>query len=572
MPTQRPFIDMHTHLFTARYLPLHPIFHSFGVPKLLARGLASLANAITGISDLGRPDDEGPLEEKMVLALMARDPDAVLDAMSRRTRRLIRRYQRHADAATGEHARLQEALSGLDDLAEATGYESGGEPVSTLLLRNEMPPASVFGGDQDAPDPLDTLLTEAFRQAGDAATGEDFLHEAAHLHLALNPASAEGAIKRFFGLDDNQVQRLSQILLFVAVMALSERARYKVLQIDYARGKPTDGYDASHYVALLMDMYEAYAERYGRNFKAPHFGFKEQMTRMGQLARGTDGRLISFGAVDPFRSGDWRSYVQHGLENGAKGFKIYPPLGFRPIDDPDTATPVNAAAEPEYRDWAGCASPSAHAQRAMSEILPYFARNNLRMFTHCTPVGFQVEAGFGVFSDPWFWRKAMQDYGAEDLWLFLGHGGGTTVVDWYGWAAATDEEFEKSFAYRAIKLAEEFDNVYLGLGYIFEILADDDGHGHGREPSPHQRFTARLAKCLTEDKPPSAKYHFREKVCYGTDWSMPSAIGRTRQYLTAFYDFFDRLDMDAAIREEVAARFFEGNALRYLGLPPRAGL
>ena len=31
MPTQHNFIDMHIHLFTARYLPLHGIFRSYGL-------------------------------------------------------------------------------------------------------------------------------------------------------------------------------------------------------------------------------------------------------------------------------------------------------------------------------------------------------------------------------------------------------------------------------------------------------------------------------------------------------------------------------------------------------------
>lgn len=577
MPKQRPFIDMHTHLFTARYLPLHAIFFAFGVPNLLARGLAALANAITGVSDLGSPDDEDPLEEKMVQALMARDAEAVMDAMSRRARLLIRRYQRHAETSPEDHTRLEEALSGLDDLGEATDYDNSTfGPVSTQLLHKDVREFSVFGGDESGPDVLDQLLTDAFRQAGDAVAGEDFLHDAAHLHLDLAPTPEEGAMKRLFGLDDSQIKGLSQVLIFVAVMVLSEKARYKVLQIDYNRGKPADGYDASHYVGLLMDMYESYAERHGRNFKRPHFEFKEQMTRMGQLAQSTDGRLISFGAVDPFRSNDWKSYVQHGLKHGAKGFKIYPPLGFRPVDDLSEPTPVNDDAEGAYHTWAGRNAPSAHAQRAMSEILPYFARNDLRMFTHCTPIGFQVETGFGVFTDPWLWRRAMEEYNAEDLWLFLGHGGGTTKVDWFGWAAATDEEFEKTFAYRAVKLVEEFDNVYLGLGYIFEILGDEVsahiGNGHTHEPSPSQLFVARLAKCLIDDKPASAKHHFRDKVCYGTDWSMPRAIGRTRRYLNSFYDFFDHLDLDEVTREEVAHKFFEGNARRYLGLPPRVGM
>lgn len=570
MPKQRPFIDMHIHLFNARYLPLAQILHAFGVPKLLAKGLEKVAIAITGVSDLGVPDDEDPLEDGLVKALMARDTEALMDATSRRMRFWIRRYQRQVERSPEDHARFSTALSGIDALAEATGHDkSKGGPISTQILSVEMRKASVFGDKDIGIDVLDQLFLDAFASAGEAVEGEDFLHDAAHLHLEMDPSSEDGAMKSLFGIDDSQLKNLSQVLIFIAVMALSERARFRVLEIDYNRGKPENGYDATHYVGLLMDMYEAYAERHGRDFDLPHFEFKHQLTRMGQLARHTDGKLISFGAVDPFRSGDWKSYIRHGLENGAKGFKIYPPLGFRAIDDPAIHTPINTseAVDQAYRDKAVQPAPSEHAQQAMSEILPFFARNDLRLFTHCTPIGFEVETGFGVYSDPGVWRRAMDTYNAQNLWLFLGHGGGTTKVDWFGWAAATDAEFEQSFAYRAIQMVEDYDNVYMGLGYIFEILHEDHGHA-GMQ---HDRFVARLEQQLTKDKPAGAKYHFRDKVCYGTDWSMPRAIGRTRQYLNAFYDFFDHLDVHESTREIWAQKFFDGNARRYLGLPSLAG-
>ncbi|AXS39745.1 hypothetical protein D1F64_06375 [Breoghania sp. L-A4] len=544
---------MHTHLFTARYLPLHGVLRSFGVPNLLARGLARIAFSITGVSDFGAADDEN--QDDLVEALLGRDADKLMRVTTGRTRTLIRRYQSFAERSPDEEEALQEALGGIDDIATELG-EAGIDrpPMSSRILHVEpLAEKSVFGDDVDIPDELDSLLARSFSVAGQRVSGSPFFHEAVHLHLDedFDPGTDRGL--KAAGLSPTQVRGLRQVLLFIGVMALSERNRYRVLEKDYAKGKPADGVDATHYVGVLMDMQEAYAELWGRNLKRPHFDFKTQMRRMNALAQETDGKLISYGAVDPFRSKDWKSYVEHGVAHGAKGFKIYCPLGYRPIDDRSYVTPVGPGAPPVYADRAEEAAPAPHAQAAMAEILPYFAQRGLRMFTHCTPVGFSAKEGYGIYADPELWRRAMERYAARDLWLFLGHGGGATEIDWYGWAAASDEDFEKSFAYRVIQLAQDYDNVYLGLGYILDVL----------DPNRRCRVFDRLKHYLTAPKPDGARRHFKEKVCYGTDWSMPQAIGRTRAYLNAFYEFFD----DEEIRDWAPA-FFEGNAKKYLGLAP----
>ena len=52
MAVQR--IDIHTHVFNVRYLPIEGIIRSRGVPEFVARGLAKLLNGTTG------DDIEGP--------------------------------------------------------------------------------------------------------------------------------------------------------------------------------------------------------------------------------------------------------------------------------------------------------------------------------------------------------------------------------------------------------------------------------------------------------------------------------------------------------------------------------
>lgn len=553
MPTQYPFIDMHTHLFTARYLPLHGILRSFGVQNLLARGLARIAFSITGVSDFDSADEDS--QDDLVEALLGRNADKLMQTTTWRTRALIRRYQNYSERSPDEEQRLQEALGGLDDISLGLGNFAVDERPASSRILHDAPLAeeSAFGDGLEKPDELDMLLAQGFSAAGENVSGSSFFHDATHLHLEedFDPGTDIGM--KAAGLSTTQVKGLRQVLLFVGVLALSERNRYRVLEKDYAKGKPADGFNATHYVGVLMDMQEAYAELWGRNLTRPHFDFKKQMRLMKALSEETNGKLISFGAVDPFRSSDWKSYVEHGVAHGANGFKIYCPLGYRPVDDPDYVTPVGPDAPSIYEKRAVNRAPAPHAQKAMKEIVPYFATHNLRMFTHCTPIGFAAKEGYGVYADPELWRRAMEHHDAQNLWLFLGHGGGSTEIDWYGWAADSDEDFEKSFAARVIQLAQDYDNVYLGLGYILDVL----------HPERRDRVFDRLMTLISAPKPAGALYHFRDKVCFGTDWSMPQAIGRARSYLNAFYEFFD----DDEIREYASA-FFEGNARRYLGLAP----
>ncbi|MEJ2002422.1 MAG: hypothetical protein P8X77_13720, partial [Maritimibacter sp.] len=60
MTNQVPFIDIHTHLFNGRYMPLHGILRSWGVPRLAARALATILVPLVGKSrfEHGREIDD----------------------------------------------------------------------------------------------------------------------------------------------------------------------------------------------------------------------------------------------------------------------------------------------------------------------------------------------------------------------------------------------------------------------------------------------------------------------------------------------------------------------------------
>ncbi|NOE36105.1 MULTISPECIES: hypothetical protein [unclassified Ruegeria] len=556
MHKKHNFIDMHTHLFTARYLPLHSIFHSFGIPYFLAGGMTILAVSVTRISDFEQSPESEPDQNDLINALLDRDVDQIMWAIAYPIRMKIREYQKIEKPDYRDWKEIEHLLRALDDIDHDIGFsEQNNAPISVQIINGEaLSKKSVFGDDATMPDLLDQFLAAAFDVAGQHAADSEFFHEAEHLHVDEPYKSDSDAGFRAIGIPGEQIGNIFQLLEFIAIMTLSERNRYKALKEDFKKDGVKDDLQARLYVGILVDMRRAFdklQEWWMPGFLPPHFDFTEQMERMQSLARENVNELITFGAVDPFRGRNWKQIVDSGVRMGINGYKIYPPLGIRPIDVHGNPTPVARGRKfSEYRKKAKNPAPYPIVQTAMEEIIRHFSRNNLRMFAHCNPMGFQVETGYGVYSDPEIWRRAMEDYNAQGLWLFLAHGGGATEIDWMGWAAE-DNVFDRTFAFRAIKLVEDYDNVYLGLGHILGIL----------DARYQRKIFRRIKSTLKAKKPAGAKHHFGKKVCFGTDWAMPMMVGRTREYLNAFYKLFDDPDISC-----YADDFFEGNAKRFLDI------
>lgn len=570
---QHPFIDMHTHLFTARYLPLQGVFMGFTKGHLprLCRGLAKVINRITAESDFGAPQESEALQEELAEAILTRDADAMMRLVSQPMREVLSAIPDGRFALAERSASEQEMVSALDDLmADLRDNPSGDTgPDGLRELGIARPSAdSLFSNPALPPEELDELIRDAFVALGEALEEADFLHSVAHLHL--DGPFAEGSDRGLeaLSLDGSQLGSLRQTLLFIVVMAMSERTRFSLLERDYAKGKPDDGHDAEHYVGVLMDMQGPYDSYFAdQDLLPPAVLFDAQVRRMSALSAETGGQLISFSAVDPFRP-NWKDYVTQAVQDGAQGFKLYCPLGVRPIDGTGTVTPVTSGRSwriwwknRHYRRAADRTVPDQTAQGRMGAILKHFADNGLRMYTHCTPIGFQVETGYGIFGDPQLWGEAMEAHGAQDLWLFLGHAGGATHVDGGGWAIPEDPFddpdatfFAQTFAGRAIRLAEQAQNVYLGSAF-FEVL-DHDEHGHDQL----NLIQRRMKRILTNARR-GARQHVSTRLCFGTDWSMPMAIGRTRELLNSYYAFFNDDDLRG-----FAPLFFRENARRYLGL------
>lgn len=562
MPRQIPFIDIHTHLFNGRYLPLHGILRSWGVPRLTAWALSVLLVPLVGKSRFasgGRTDaDQTDILDALAEGRINRSYGSLLERLGKK---LLSTAKTAADERSDRETleEMTEALSALyaqfvDKEQKFKLTPDYFETMTATLAPEDDTPSALLSD-------LDRIMMPTLVDAARGAEGNGYFAE--HSHGGDEPDHTHDETSAPFGNEAFPAQQAGtvlQMLVFFLSMFLSERNRYTALQRDYARDKPADGHDPLHMVALLPDMRRAYERTVSGRLRPPYYRARDQVARGAALARESGGVLIPFGTIDPFRGERWKENVRYAQDIGITGFKIYPPMGFKPTSTlPVSADPLFAPIElspkEKYKVYVDNLSVANDplTEQVMGEVISHAAQNDLRLFTHCTPLGFEAKTGFGTNCHPAWWAAAMEEYGAQNLRLCLGHGGGATEVDFGGWLAETEEDWHKTMAYRGILMCQRYPNVYMGLGYLIPLLENEKNR---------TRVLDRLKAVLTSEQ--SSEHRIADKLIFGTDWSMPLIIGKTRSFLNVFYDFFARPEF---CKTEIPDRVMRQNAQEYLGLP-----
>lgn len=563
MPRQIPFIDIHTHLFNGRYLPLHGILRSWRFPRITAWALSVLLVPLVGKSRFasgGRADaDQTDILDALAEGRINRTYATIL-------KRLERTLLSTAKSAFDE----QPGRQTLDEMAEALSAlhtEFVGEKRSFALTPENMEKmAAEIDPDAETPSGLLTALHDimmpALSDAALHAEGNGYFEGHAHGGAHADHVHTDDLIafdnKSF---PAQQAGTLLQMLIFFLSMFLSERNRYTALQRDYSKGKPADGHDPMHMVTLLPDMRRAYERTVSRRLRPPYYRARDQVARGAALARESGGVLIPFGTIDPFRGERWKENVLYAQDIGITGFKIYPPMGFKPISTlPDLSSdplfaPIELSPDRDYKAYVDNLKVANDplTERVMGQVISHAVENDLRLFTHCTPLGFEAKEGFGSNCHPAWWASAMERYGATNLRLCLGHGGGATRVDFGGWLAETEEDWQKTMAYRGILMCQRYPHVYMGLGYLIPLLENEESR---------KSVLDRLKAVLTSEG--TGGYHIADKLIFGTDWSMPQIIGKTRSFLNVFYEFFEEQVFSGT---GIPDRVMRQNAQKYLAIP-----
>lgn len=477
-----PVVDVHTHVFNGHDLPLAGLLNALGAPLGVSGALAKVFNAITPTDDL-----DGPM------------PDAAFFTAATR-QNVGNILLKNAQSNTGD-SELESIFSVLnrderDELLEFVG-QAGEQELNAL---------DDFKGVEFEVEIVARALAMIGFPPSDAVEPE--------LNFAVTKASIPGYLS-FLGVMMNGNLHIARQL---------ESKEYPSVDL---------------FIHHMMDMEKSYATK-------PVVPFAKQMVRMTKLDRRFEGKYLHFVAFDPFRAEDALPSVIRGIKAGAIGVKFYPPSGYRAAnnDIPEKPSRLKPGAR---KRWISRYENlrNEDINNLNEKLFAYCEKNNIPVFTHCTPKGFEADKGYGEMADPQYWSLVLDNH--KKLRLCFGHAGGHAY--WFPSSKPTDEEInEAQFGAQVVQLCLKHPNVYCEVAYLDQILTDDG----------KKAFKSKLASVINI-KSTTGDWRFGDKIMYGSDWHMIHKEPHHEDYPAAFNSLFT----DPILKSWQRA-FFCRNALAYL--------
>jgi hypothetical protein len=211
-------------------------------------------------------------------------------------------------------------------------------------------------------------------------------------------------------------------------------------------------------------------------------------------------------------------------KHGAWGVKVYPPSGYRPAGNQIKPRPTALLTKFPGEQWdaryGGLGNdPNDALNERLEKLLLWCIETDIPVFVHCGTGEFEARKGYGLYhSDPHFWRQFLEKHPSPDgspcrLRLCLGHAGGDDF--WFGGTKYSD------WGKEVYDLCREFPNVYC------EITT----HANLIDLNNEAYLVDRLARCFEESAQRDGlngrfRYPFSKKLIYGTDWYLPDAADR----------------------------------------------
>ena len=510
---QSPIVDIHTHTFNARYLPL----------KGVLLGKRDAFPPITWlISD--------PCAETLAHALIERTelaPAAGSAGVSRRELESQAHEHRDQGIICGVFLGL------LDKAAERGAWSKGKSPKDQLAALDKV--ADEMSMQQRIAVRAAIHMMGMQEQISAKEMKTDGMRGIAR---AEKTDGLKGAVRFLWFLTQND-----------ADMSRLFASQYK--GVPMRGGRPL-------MVSHMMDLAPVYNQPPSGtellDFK------KEQVRRMAEFQNRPGSDMIYFVAYNPYRdywrgekSGDALELVRSAIEEqGAWGVKVYPPSGYRAMGNKIKDRPTGIRSRIAGLQWDARYGPlprdkNRALDEKLRELLHWCIKKDVPVFVHAGTGEFEAQKGYGFYhSDPSFWRDFLKDN--PTLRLCLGHAGGADY--WFGGGKAS------GWGQLVYELCRTYPNVYCEITTHAELVS----------ANRQAYFVDRLAKSFDDskkdgDKP--YKYSFGKKLIYGTDWYLPDASDRDTVLLAT-----ERAFLHKKLRRHYKDYFF-GNALRYLNAEGR---
>lgn len=278
----------------------------------------------------------------------------------------------------------------------------------------------------------------------------------------------------------------------------------------------------------------------------------EQVHVMAQVAVITGGRVHGFVPFCPFREamtrtadgvGDSLRLVQRAIEShGFIGVKLYPPMGFAPWSNDGLdlwkgkPTLVRAAWEPDF---------GRRLDAALRGLYEWCLTNDVPIMAHANPSN-SPYADFRPLAGSEYWRRALEAF--PGLKVSFGHFGDTSIEDHDG------ENSSPLVALMSTASGTSGTRVYADSGYFAGALLNPIA----------------MAKVLGRLYAQSPDGVLRERLMYGTDWTMILPQQNVESYLRQFMNVQSRVEAQDPVARPggatLADAFFGRNAVRFLGL------
>lgn len=478
LPAKTPIVDVHTHTFNARYLPLEGIIlgkrdaappYSWFVSDRCA---TIIARAVVDLTELGAAGTQ---------PAVPREPERI------------------------ETARKDAGL------------------ICGVFLKLI----------------LKAIEADAWKESMSAMTRMERAETVAE-HMTLPERIAVRSAVKMLGMDEamkgmNPKDETKGLVRFLWTLTQSDSDMRKLF-VETAAGVPMRGEPLM--VSHMMDLGPVYAQTAdGAQLLEFH---RQQVARMEHFQAQPDAGMLYFVAYNPYRNRGAAADTDPALDlvrdamanHGAWGVKVYPPSGYRPTHNEVKDRPSPWFTRHPGRQWDARYAPGRPTadttlNAELERLLLWCIANDHPVFVHCGTGEFEARKGYGVYhSDPQFWREFLQGHPERDgspckLRLCLGHGGGDDY-----WLGHTEHE---KWGREVVALCREFPNVYCEVTTNSELT----------DPSRRAFFVDRLLQSFHPPGPadPRKPYSFADKLLYGTDWFLPDAAPRRDVLLSTQHTF-----------------------------------
>lgn len=546
-------VDIHNHIFNARDIPIAGFAEQVFLrhPETPVAGGPSIARALIGlIVDIVLAARETPTAAQELASLSSRSrlPERPGGDLVAQDRRAVERGLRILEDKVNTAGERREASR----LADGPLPAANGDEVlfSTLAAETgvETNPVGLFGN---------------LRRNSDERGGT-----ARQIAAAVYRDDAEETTFKTLAQRDAPDQSLAQNLRWAGLLTRSRVDILGELIRLYAHQPataPLNDPDRSNGIKVfspsLVDFTYWLDAADDRDRDRSGQEILDQITLLSKIAYLERGALLlPFAPFCPLRAavyrkagrGDWLERIKAAVaSHGFAGVKLYPPMGFLPLENADL-DPAKLPRALRRHQISG-----QDIDDELRALYAWCAQEDVPIKAHGNnSLGADACTGQNAAAENW--RPVLETPGWANLRLNIAHFGGfdETRFEPQKGCPIPDQSYEA----QAVDLIATYDNLYVDLGYWTDVTGTNRTNPVQGQPTPANRTVRQF---MTDELARNDK--LKSRLMYGSDWSM---IGREEQHAEYFSD------VDAALRallpdEAERLAILSTNALRYLGLDRR---